>query len=226
MKKIIPVLILISIISCNKLGETETEKYAVQKVLNFYDGECLKLKGFETKNGVEKDYYELIMSKSALLNNDSTHLKSHSANIAYLFYSNLENEKSNYNEIRIKINLDNGKRESYNYSDKELIEIENLTPKVNNITKCILEKDYEKLITEFDKPKEVKKENIVELFTKLERLHGKVKSSQFQGFAFITIPDYREVILMREVLTLDKISGNMLLIFDRKSKKLLSIEFP
>ncbi len=104
MRKTLSVLVLIILCSCNKVTETENEINAVQEVLNFYNGECLKSKGFEKNNGVDKHYYEIEISKSEFLNQSPDKLKSHSANIAYLFYSNLKNEKSNYDEIKVKIN--------------------------------------------------------------------------------------------------------------------------
>ena len=225
MKKILTTLIFLSIISC-KIGETETEKNAVQKVLDFYGGLCLKSKGFETKNGVQKNYYELVMSKSTLLNQDSNHLKSHSANIAYLFYSNLKDEKGNYNEVRVKINLENNDSETFQYADKDLIEIENLLPKVAKITKNILQNDYQTLASQFDKSFGIKKENIEELFTSIESVNGKIKNSQFQGFVFAKTDNYGDVILIRQILVLEKVNANMLFIFNRKNKSLIRIEFP
>lgn len=68
MQRILSILVLILLCSCNKAAETENEINAVQEVLNFYNGECLKSKGIEKGNGVDKRNYEIEISKSELLN--------------------------------------------------------------------------------------------------------------------------------------------------------------
>jgi hypothetical protein len=144
-REILSILILIIFCSCNKVKETENEINSVQAVLNFYNGECLKSKGFVKDIGVDNQYYEIEISKSELLNQSPDKLKFHSANIAYLFYSNLKIEKPNYDEIKVKINLSNGESESFKYSDKELNEIEKLQPKITEIVEYIKTNDFESL---------------------------------------------------------------------------------
>ena len=80
MKKILTLLFLTLIItSCKKeIGVTEKEVNSVQQVLNFYNGECLRHKGFQTKNGETKTYFELEMSKSSLLESNAKKLIPHS----------------------------------------------------------------------------------------------------------------------------------------------------
>lgn len=226
MRKILSILILIILCSCNKITETENEINSVQAVLNFYNGECLKSKGFEKGNGVDVQYYELEISKSELLNQSPDKLKSHSANIAYLFYSNLKNEKSNYDEIIVKINLSNGESQSFKYADKELNEIEKLQPKINEIIEYIKTDDYRNLAKQFDDSIRIEEKTISELFTSLQSKYGKIKKTQFQGFQFEDSNNFGKIIIIREALVFEKITASMNLIFNRKTKKLISVEIP
>lgn len=184
MNKILSFLILTLIVtSCKKdIGVTDKEVNSVQQVLNFYDGECLRHKGFETKNGETITYFELEMSKSPLLNKNAENLNPHAGNIAYLFHSSLEDEKSNYNQVRVKINLENGTSSEYSYSDKEIAKIEKLMPKINQISELLENKKYEILLGIFDKTIELEISDLTELLNNLENEYGIIKQSQFQGF--------------------------------------------
>lgn len=226
MRRILSILVLILLCSCSKAAETENEINAVQEVLNFYNGECLKSKGIEKGNGVDKRNYEIEISKSELLNQSLAKLKSHSGNIAYLFYSNLKNEKRNYDEIKVKINLANGESQSFKYSDKELDEIENVQPEINEIIKNIITDDHEKLSGQFEASIKIEKKNISELFTFLKSKYGKIDKAQFQGFQFENSNDFGEIIIVREALIFEKITAEMKLVFSRASKKIIAIEFP
>ena len=226
MRKILSILFLFILCSCNKLSETENEINSVQAVLNFYNGECLKSKGFEKGNGVDLQYYEIEISKSELLNQSQDKLKSHSANIAYLFYTNLKSEKSNYDEIKVKINFSNGKSQSFKYADKELNEIENLQPKINEIIKYVKTNDYKSLTKQFEDSIRIEEKTISELFTSLKSKYGKINKTQFQGFQFEDTNNFGKLIIIREALVFEKITASMNLIFNRETKKLISVEFP
>jgi hypothetical protein len=226
MRKILSVLVLIILCSCNKVAETENEINSVQAVLNFYNGECLKSKGFEKGNGGDLQYYEIEISKSELLNQSPDKLKSHSANIAYLFYSNLKSEKSNYDEIKVKINLSNGESQSFKYSDKELNEIEKLQPKINEIIEYVKTDDYKSLTKQFEDSIRIEEKTISELCTSLQSKYGKINKTQFQGFQFEDSNNFGKIIIIREALVFEKITASMNLIFNRETKKLISVEFP
>ena len=225
MRKVSSILILLLFFSCNKVTETENEINSVQAVLNFYNGECFKSKGFEKGNGVDKQYYEIEISKSELLNQSPDKIKSHSGNIAYLFYSNLKNEKSNYNEIKVKINLSNGETQSFKYSDIELNEIEKFQPKINEIIKYIKTEDYENLTKQFEDSIKIEKKTISELFNSLQSKFGKINRTQFQGFQFEDSKNFGKLTIIREALVFEKITASMNLIFNKESKNLISVEF-
>ena len=227
MNKTLTLLLLTLIITaCKKdIGVTEKEVNSIQQVLNFYGGECLRHKGFESKSGETKTYFELEMSKSSLLENNSERLIPHSGNIAYLFYSSLDDEKSNYNQVRVKINLENGTSSEFSYSDKEIEEIENLMPKIDNISDLIKKKDFESMTKTFDKSIELETSQIAELFNNIDNQYGVIKQSQFQGFQFKDTNNFGQVIKANIVQIREKVALTMVLIFKRNNRNLIAIEF-
>lgn len=227
MNKILSFLILTLIVtSCKKdIGVTDKEVNSVQQVLNFYDGECLRHKGFETKNGETITYFELEMSKSPLLNKNAENLNPHAGNIAYLFHSSLEDEKSNYNQVRVKINLENGTSSEYSYSDKEIAKIEKLMPKINQISELLENKKYEILLGIFDKTIELEISDLTELLNNLENEYGIIKQSQFQGFDLLDTNNFGQVIKVNIVQVREKIALKMALTFKRNNRNLIAIEF-
>ena len=227
MKRVVSILaVIIIVVSCNNNSSvTKNEVNAVQQVLNFYGGECLRSKGVKSENGNNTTYFEIEISKSELLNLDSKNVLSHSANIAYLFYSNLGSEKANYNEIKVKVDLSNGSNQEFVYSNKELDKIEKLEPYLKRIIDKITNKNYKELSSLFDESVKVNPSSIGDLFSSLEGQYGEIKKSQTQGFENKKTNNFGDVVLVREILVLEKKSITMNLIFKKDSGKLISIEF-
>nr|WP_199001720.1 hypothetical protein [Flavobacterium sp. ASV13] len=223
MKKITVVLIFLSLISCKKNESTTNETEAVQQVLNFYNGECKKSQGVIFKNGENESFFELEMSKSELLNSDSNNLKSHSANIAYLFFSNL-NEKV-YDDIKVKINLSNGQSQEFSYSNDELIEIKKIEPFLKKIITQIISKDYIELKKSFDKTVNVNSNSLENIFNKVEKEYGLIKKNQFQGFEFKKAKQFGDVIVIKEALIFEKIALKMNIILKKNDSKIIALEF-
>lgn len=225
MKKITIVLIILFVASCNSITTTDNETNAIQQLINFYSGECIKNKGVESISGTNKTYFEIEISKSELLDLKPEDIKSHSANIAYLFYSNLGDEKGNYDEIRVKIILSNGSNETFTYSTDELNEILKIQPLLKSINDKITSNNYIELATLFDKTVVIDFKNIEELFNDLKAQYGNIKKVQFQGLEFRETKNFGEVISVKEAIVLEKVSLSMNVILKRDNKKIISIEF-
>ena len=225
MNRIISILIFYCLISCNNKDSLKNEENAVQQVLNFYNGECLKSKGFELENGSNISFYELEISNSELLNLKSQNLRKHSANIAYLFYSNLNNEKKNYDKIKVKINLSDGDVQEFSYSSDDLVEVEKIKTYRNQIVKNIMDNDYSSLIKMFDDSVSIKQEELSDLFSSIELQYGKVVKTQFQGFEYRESNNFGEVIVLNEALLYDKTALSMDIIFNKENMKVIAIEF-
>lgn len=59
--KILPFLLLLFLISCNKLTTTPEDKKSVEEVQKFYGGYINTMKGVEAFNGKSSDYFEVII---------------------------------------------------------------------------------------------------------------------------------------------------------------------
>lgn len=226
MKQFLQILILAVLISCNKVEITKTEIGAVGKVLEFYGGQIDRSFGFQTKNVTKYKYFELKASKSQLLNNDLQHLTEHAGNIAYLFYSNLGREQSNYDEIRVTILLENGESRNYTFPAKDLKEIENLYPNIEQSNEFIRKGDYQSLAKQFSTKVGPNENDPRTLFEDIYAKHGNFKQLQIQGFGFAQDRIAGKYIYVKEALVVDKNIGAMYLSYDRETKELLGISLP
>ena len=226
-KKLSYLILLLITFSCEKNPlMTKNEAEAVQKVADFFGGYCELSKGFESENTNIKTYSELEVSESVLLK-DSPKKKytSHSGNIAYLFYSNLGNEKDNHEEIRVRIISENGENSDYQYLKTELKEIDKLISKINNTTEIIKKSEFEKVKNLFDKTVQVETTQIKDLFKNIESKFGKTTDYQFQGFEFLESNNYGDIVKLSLVQIMEKANLYITLNYKRSSKDLLSIEF-
>ena len=226
MKQIIQIIIIFFLLSCNKVGVSQIEKNAVNNVLQFYGGEINRAIGFKTSNGKKTDYFELKVNKSQLLQNDQKYLTEHAGNIAYLFYTNLKNEKSNYDEIRVSIELENGESRNYNFPVSQLKKIESLYPQIEKTNDFINNEDYKSLANQFSDKIGTNQNELSKIFDDLHSRFGNTKQIQFQGFSFEKDNEFGNYISIKEALVLDRNSGTMYLSYDPKTKKLMGINFP
>jgi len=228
MKKILLILLIVVFTACNNNGVTEKEVQSVKKALDFYSGICNRIKGFSIKNGVEEKYFELEISKSKLIESYSNMLEMPASNIAYLFYSNLGNEQSKYNQIKVKINLNNGKSFESAYPAIEIKEVEDFIPMLNDVTLKIKLKDYKGLMSLFDTNiVSGLNENQLKFYcAPIDSAYGEIKESQFQGYAFFNSKtEKREMIHLAGILVRQKSNTPISLFIDRKSKKILTMKF-
>lgn len=225
MKQTLHIFALLLLFSCGKVGVSKTEVKAVDKVIEFYGGQVNRIIGFNMKNTKKINFFELKVSNSQLLNNDQKDLAGHAGNIAYLFYSNLKDEKPNYQEIKVSIDLQNGESRSYNFAVSDLKEIEDLMPFVNKTNAFIRNKDYKGFAETFSAKFSADEKDLKNLFDELHTRFGEIKEIQFQGFSFAEDPKVGPYILVKEVLVLDKEAGRMYLNFDRRTKEILGLTF-
>src|SRR5579871_6261599 len=83
---------------------TTNEQTAVKQITNFYGGTCNLTTG-ETKQG-SKRFARLEMSKSTALDSAVNITELSLANIALVFYKDLEAERNNFDEIQTSIMFD------------------------------------------------------------------------------------------------------------------------
>ena len=113
------------------------------------------------------------------------------SNIAFIFYKNLKNEKSNYTTIKVVIKLKDGRSDNFEYSISQL---EIVNQKFNVLTKVsdlIQTKDYSALFKLFDLSvaADLNVKKLEDYCSKMDSDYGKIVKVQFQGFSFFKNSD-------------------------------------
>jgi len=123
------------IFSCNE-KKIETEKkpdnkefndQEIQKIGHFYKPEKMTTRPIKMYINSEKKNYEIDIYNSDVLKNDKENLKSNSDKIAILLKRHLIKNEVIYNDIIVRIYQKNSKKQSFQYSNQELIKIEGKT---------------------------------------------------------------------------------------------------
>src|SRR5690554_3578805 len=226
MKIFLQALLLITLFSCGKVKVSDTEVKAVDKVLTFYGGQVDRLIGFNTGNDSKVNFFELKISESPLLNSDEKWLDEHAGNIAYLFYSNLNNEQSKYNEIRVSIDLTNGASHSYKFSESELKEIEELYPEIEKTSKYIKYGDYTSLMNQFSKKVDIEEKELEGFFGEIISKYGMITDIQMHGFTFFEEEGYGDCVEIVQFIALKEKSGPIILVYSRETNELIGLHLP
>lgn len=225
--KIIKILLLLSLInlfSCNKISTTPEDKKSVEEVQKFYGGYVETNKGIETHNTSSNNYFEIVIKDSKLIDKQPQKAISNAANIAYLIFKN-QNEE-NYDIIKTKIILSDGTIVSKSFSQSELKEVNNIYPELEKCNSFLIKKNYKGIIDMFDIKFKPNDKVVNDALSSMEYKLGELKTIQFQGFEFIDDANLGHTILMREVGARNSTFPFINVAFDRKTKKLLNIEFP
>lgn len=222
--KILSFLFLLLLMSCNKLSTTPEDKKSVEEIQKFYGGSVGTMKGVDFFNGKSNNYFELTIKGSGLIDKQPERSISSAANIAYIAYQNQKPET--YDIIKVKIFLSDGSNISKSFSKKELQEVKDIYPEVDKVNSFLMNKDYNGILEMFEpkfKPEDkLVKDGLSEMDSKL----GSIQKIQFQGFEFIDDSNLGHTVLIREVSKRDNMFPFINIAFDRKTKKLLNIEFP
>ncbi|WKL46324.1 hypothetical protein Q1W71_15325 [Flavobacterium pectinovorum] len=132
MQKITCFLILLMAFSCNE-KKIESEKKPdnkefndeeLQKIGHFYQPEQMTTRPIKMYINSEKKNYEIDIYNSDVLKKDKENLKSNSDKIAILLKRHLTKNNVVYNDIIVRIYQKNNEKKSFQYSNKDLIEIE------------------------------------------------------------------------------------------------------
>jgi len=143
----------------NFMSITDNEDAGVKEILEYYGGQCKYSIGTSasTQDGKEK-FFELEMSQSDVLEEYRDRISMAASNIAYLFYENLKEERTNYDEIHAVIIFKDGTKKTFEYSTDELELVNNRMSLAIKTVSLITSKNYEELvlllnneITNFDK---------------------------------------------------------------------------
>lgn len=199
MNRILSLIIIVFLItSCGKKREgeqktgllsnfmniTDNEDAGIKEILAFYGGYCKYAVGASasTKDG-KKKYFELEMSQSDVLEENANRIEMPASNIAYLFYKNLKEEKSNYDEIHAVIIFKDGTEKTFEYSTDKLELVQNRMDLANKTVDLLTNKDYDNLklllnneLVNYDK------DELISNLIKFEPQFGDIK--EFRPFGF------------------------------------------
>ena len=225
MNKIIFILfsaISVLLLSC----QTSEEKQAIQTILDFYGGNIETIKGAGVKNLSSGTHFEIILKGSPLVKNYPYDENMYAGDIAFKFWSKIQDEKPTYDLIRTTLELSNGSLLKREDSKNDLNEMLKFYPNIESFNKAFLSKEEISIKDNFDTKYLPKETDIKALFNKLESGYGKFKQIQFQGFEFVNDSTFGRLIIVKEVLQLEKTNANMYIVFDRTTHKISRIEFP
>ncbi len=229
MKKISCILLLAFLAACGALGVSKKETEAVQKVLDYYGGACNRTKGFKTNNGNTRTYFELELSESDLIEKYYPGFPElPGSNAAYLFYSNLGEEQSNYTDIKAKISYKKGESHEYAYTNDDLKEVEELMPLFRLVADKMKSEDYQAIIEKFDTltVKSLNTDTFKRFVAPYDSAFGKIKETQFAGFKFFrSNDDYRRMVYMAGIIIREKENTPIRITIDRTIRQILAIKF-
>jgi len=222
--KILPFLLLLFLFSCGKLATTSEDKKSVDEVLKFYGGYVETMKGVQTLNGKSGDFFEVEIKDSKLINSQPQRAVSNAANIAFIVFQN--QKPGEYDVIKTKLLLSDGASFTKSFTRKELQEVKDIYPEIDKINSFLINKDDKGILEMFEPKFKPKKEAVKETISRMDSELGPITEIQFQGFEFLDNPNLGQMILIREVSKRDKVFPFINVAFDRKTKKMLNIEFP
>lgn len=220
----LPLLLLLSMFSCGKLATTSEDKKSVDEILKFYGGHVETMKGVQTLNGKSDDFFEVEIKDSKMINSQPQRAISNAANIAFIVFQN--QKPGEYDVIKTKLLLSDGASFTKSFTQKELQEVKDIYPEIDKINSFLINKDDSGILEMFEPKFKPKKEVVKETLSRMESQLGPITKIQFQGFEFLDNPNLGQMILIREVSQRDKVFPFINVAFDRKTKKMLNIEFP
>lgn len=128
----------------NFVSITDNEDKGVKDILGFFGGECRYSIGVSASSSEGNGkFFELELSKCEAIEQWKDDPQIPSSNMAYRFFSQLKEERKNYNEIRSVLIFKDGKKTEAKYSVKELQLVSNRMNVVKKIVNLIKEKKFD-----------------------------------------------------------------------------------
>ena len=207
----------------NALSITDNEDKGVKEILEYYGGNCKYAIGasVSTDEGSKK-YFELEMSKSDAIEKYAQIIEMPASNIAYLFYRNLKDEKSNYNEIQTVIIFNDATKKTFTYSVDKLELVKNKMLLVNKLVDLLKIKNFEAIkpmLDEKSSPLKYDKNDLIYNISKIDSMYGQIKEFLPYGFRFKKLENGKELLHISGALIRDKQSNEFSVDLDPESTK-------
>ena len=187
----------------NLVKITDNEDKGVKDVLANYGGYCEYSIGTSasTEEGTIK-YFELKLSKSETIESFENIMHYPASNIAYLFYRNLGEEQTNYQEIRSIIETTKGKSTSFSFSTTDLELVNNNISIMDEIVDLLKKKEFEQLSSMMVENKYYvfDKTELVQNLSKLQPQFGEVKGWLPFGFQIAKTDDGKTLLHISSII--------------------------
>ena len=207
----------------NLVSISDNEDKGVKEILEYYGGQCKYAIGADasTDNGSIK-YFELEVSGSEVIEKYSNIAAMPSSNIAYLFYSNLKDEKSKYDQIHTVLILKDNSKIDYKFSKEKLEIVDQKMNIVNKVVALLKEKNFDgikSMLTSDTTFINLDKEKYIANITSADPQFGNIKEFTPCGFRFDETEDGSELLHISGILRRDKQSNEFSVTIDPKSTK-------
>ncbi len=207
----------------NLINITKNEDKGIKEILEFYGGYCKYAIGASasTDDG-KKKYFEIEMSKSEIIEKYSKIAEMPASNIAYLFYRNLKEERSNYDEIHTVIVFNDESKTEFEFAKEDLALVDRKMSIVNKTVALLKAKDFEGIkaflnpdttIVDYDK------DELIANLTKIDPQFGQIKEFVPYGFRFNQLKDGRQILHVSGVLSREKQNHEFSVDIDPNSNK-------
>jgi hypothetical protein len=206
----------------NLVKITDNEDKGVKEILKNYGGQCKYSIGMTiSASDGNKKYFELEMSKSELIEKYSQIVEMPASNVAYLFYKNLKEEKSKYDEIHIVIIFNDGAQKTFVYPVARLETVNKKMAIVNKLIGLIKDKKFEAIKPMLNDTSFVKydKNELINSMAKIEPTIGTIKEFLPYGFRFHEMDNGRENLHISGVIIRDQQSNEFSIDIDPNSTK-------
>ena len=192
----------------NFLQITDNEDKGVKEVLDFYGGYCKYSIGTSasSKDGTAK-YFELELSKSDLVEQQGLeYAKLTASNTAYLFYKNLKDESSNYNEIHVVLKFEDGQEHKFEYTTSQLALVEKRLPLAYKVVETIKLQDFNALLPLLNDSSlyEYDKNALISRLAEVGSQFGNITDGLTHiGFVVYKAKDGRDILYIAGIVTRD-----------------------
>ncbi len=223
-------LFVFTIISCGcqqpdkQINATINEDKGITEILDNYGGNCEYSSGSETVSelggsATTNKYFKIEMSKSKVIETLSQKIELPASNIAYLFYKNLNEEKSKYNEIQVVLLMNDGKKMTYKITTEKLEVVKSKMPLVFKAVGLIKDKKFEELRLILNDTSLIKynKNELIQNVSKFDKTFGTVIEFLPYGFKFYKSESGNDILHISGIIKRDKQNNEFSVDFDPNS---------
>lgn len=207
----------------NLVSITDNEDKGIKEIIGFYGGQCEY--GIENKistsNGNETNFW-LKFSKSVSIDSLAKVPELPGSNIAYIFYKNLDKEKSTYDQIQSELIFGDGESIKFNYSVSQLEKVKSKIQLVDKIVSLIKSKNFKGLnnyivvdTTLYNYDKNI----LISKLQKADPEFGNVSEFIPYGFKFSKTENGKEILHISGLIKRDKQSNYFNVNLDPNSLK-------